>query len=39
LVQESERKLLEERHKFLRIFPKDKAVYSKEEEEENERID
>ena len=35
---ESERKILEEKNKFLRIFPKDKANYSKEEQEENQRI-
>jgi hypothetical protein len=39
LVKESERKLLEERNKFLRIFPKDKANYTREEDEENQRIE
>ena len=36
---ESERKLLEEKNKFLRIFPKDKASYTKDEQEENQRIE
>ena len=36
---ESERKLLEEKNKFLRIFPKESAHYTKEEKEENQRIE
>ena len=35
---ETERGLLEEKNKFLRIFPKENANYTKEEEEENDRV-
>ena len=38
LVMETERGLLEEKNKFLRIFPKENANYTKEEEEENDRV-
>ena len=34
----SERKMLDEQHKFLRIFPYEHAKYTPEEEAENQRI-